>query len=503
MESGSFLSHVWLQPYTLAAPSVVGIWRHQCFSRRHSRDWIETRIATVAILVCWARHSTKPGCRSRSRHLVSAEEPRLLARTEDLALTWKPQGWSDGGRSSDSKDFLAWAKRAIWRNENELFPLLRLGRASCGVSLVAGSSDARDVARQMQAEGLLVMSCALLVAGRPPGLSGAISLEVLRSSRGLRHGQLSLVRARVTSDNSSMGLLKLRALLRELGHPPRGPGGGKAWNSQLTIDGLTLPGLRASVPVEHLEHLQKFMEVDALRLERYHGPVTSKSLFDAHGNGWMIFEGLRLKLRSDVFVPRGESRHLVHAATRVIEQHFVISADLRLLDVTIGVGNGLLPLLKRYPLAEGWGIDINPTAVRLADENAKLNDLADRCSMEVKDLKNWTLSRTVDTGGNLTNLYDLVIANPPYSSSRAERMKSYQRDMDAESSSGSQSILVSIAQLALSALAPSGRLVLQVPREETTIIACIFRLHGEFVLESKTTNTLTLALGEKPVRVLA
>ena len=106
--------------------------------------------------VCWARHSTKPGCRSRSRHLVSAEESRLLARTEDLALTWKPQGWSDGGRSSDSKDFLAWAKRAIWRNENELFPLFRLGRASCGVSLVAGSSDARDVARQMQAEGLLV-----------------------------------------------------------------------------------------------------------------------------------------------------------------------------------------------------------------------------------------------------------------------------------------------------------------------------------------------------------
>ena len=53
MESGSFLSHVWLQPYTLAAPSVVGIWRHQCFSRRHSRDWIETRIATVAILAAW------------------------------------------------------------------------------------------------------------------------------------------------------------------------------------------------------------------------------------------------------------------------------------------------------------------------------------------------------------------------------------------------------------------------------------------------------------------
>ena len=43
---------------------------------------------------------------------------------------------------------------------------------------------------------------------------------------------------------------------------------GQAWNSQVTIDGLALPGLRASVPMEYLEHLQKIMEVDALRLER-------------------------------------------------------------------------------------------------------------------------------------------------------------------------------------------------------------------------------------------
>lgn len=139
--------------------------------------------------VCWARHSTKMGgCRSRSRrarHLVSARsgprQPRLLCRTEELALSWKPQGWSDGGRS-DSKDFLAWAKRAIWRNEkcheHELFPLFRLGRASCGVSLVAGSSDARDVARQMQAEGLLVRdSVGWRRLQRWPNLSGNASFN--------------------------------------------------------------------------------------------------------------------------------------------------------------------------------------------------------------------------------------------------------------------------------------------------------------------------------------
>ena len=93
-----------------------------------------------------------------------------------FGLDLETPGWSDGGRSSDSKDFLAWAKRAIWRNENELFPLFRLGRASCGVSLVAGSSDARDVARQMQAEGLLVRdSVGWRRLQRWPNLSGNAS----------------------------------------------------------------------------------------------------------------------------------------------------------------------------------------------------------------------------------------------------------------------------------------------------------------------------------------
>lgn len=130
---------------------------------------------------------------------------------------------------------------------------------------------------------------------------------------------------------------------------------------------------------------------------RYGGSMTAsdRTLFDVNGDGFTIFEGLSLKLRADVFVPRGESRHLIHAATRsldkvetnnlpfhvlyvceklgqrqtgtnmscfvtaeentgytqpciwgVMEQHFD-HHDLRLLDVTLGVGNGLLPLLKR------------------------------------------------------------------------------------------------------------------------------------------------------------
>eukprot|EP00913_Durusdinium_trenchii_P019146 g17993.t1 len=108
---------------------------------------------------------------------------------------------------------------------------------------------------------------------------------------------------------------------------------------------------------------------------RYRGPVSSTDLFDARGQtGCLITaDGLRLKLRRGVFVPRGESRHSIRAAVRVLDE--LASPDLRLLDVTLGVGNVVLPLLKRYPHARAWGMDINPTAVALARENADGNGL--------------------------------------------------------------------------------------------------------------------------------
>lgn len=51
---------------------------------------------------------------------------------------------------------------------------------------------------------------------------------------------------------------------------------------------------------------------------RYRGPVSSTDLFDARGQtGCLITaDGLRLKLRRGVFVPRGESRHSIRAAVR-------------------------------------------------------------------------------------------------------------------------------------------------------------------------------------------
>ena len=48
--------------------------------------------------------------------------------------------------------------------------------------------------------------------------------------------------------------------------------------------------------------------------------ASDRTLFDVNGDGFMIFEGLSLKLRADVFVPRGESRHLIHAATRSLDK---------------------------------------------------------------------------------------------------------------------------------------------------------------------------------------
>ncbi|CAK9015534.1 Release factor glutamine methyltransferase (RF MTase) (N5-glutamine methyltransferase PrmC) (Protein-(glutamine-N5) MTase PrmC) (Protein-glutamine N-methyltransferase PrmC), partial [Durusdinium trenchii] len=221
---------------------------------------------------------------------------------------------------------------------------------------------------------------------------------------------------------------------------------------------------------------------------RYRGPVSSTDLFDARGQtGCLITaDGLRLKLRRGVFVPRGESRHSIRAAVRVLDE--LASPDLRLLDVTLGVGNVVLPLLKRYPHARAWGMDINPTAVALARENADGNGLGQQVgAFEQQDLKDFKPMQ------GQTSSFHLILANPPYSAEKAERLKNYQEQSE---SGKSGSLLLSVAHLAQAALAPEGRLVLQVPQEETGFIARVLCADGHLVVEDETRNTLTLAVAK-------
>eukprot|EP00439_Symbiodinium_sp_Y106_P019559 s2343_g2.t1 len=426
----------------------------------------------------------------RGRRCFDESRPCLLTsqtEPEAIALAWKPENWSDGGKpkgkeriSLQSSDFLTWARRAWpakWSEEPR--PYYRLGRAS-GMSLLLRKPSSSDLPG-------LVLSCASLVAGAPEeeaclhARREGISLQVLRSSKGLRHGTLSLISASLAGTRPEMALAKLRAMMEKLGHPIRGPGGGKAWNSQITIVGVRCLDLAASVAPP--KRLQEMMDLDAFRLGRYRGDIkTPGQLFDSDGCGAMHFFGMRLKLHKDVFVPRAESRHLVEV---VLELSLFLRPELRILDVTLGVGNALLPLLQRHPTAQGFGIDISSQAVALAKENAKLHNLDTRAVLEVGDLRNLELLSS-SLG---QRPFDVILANPPYVPDSSERLRGYREDLEQ---STSESILASIAKLRR-LLTPQGKLVLQLPTGETQLCAEVLCKFGAFSVEKSTRNTLTLA----------
>lgn len=103
------------------------------------------------------RPGTKLPCRhGESVHGESVDPtvPGFLATRGDFAFAWKPEGWTDRERR-EQPDFLGWVKK-VW-GKVELFPMFTLGRSS-GMSLLATSRKALNVARQMQSEGLVVRS---------------------------------------------------------------------------------------------------------------------------------------------------------------------------------------------------------------------------------------------------------------------------------------------------------------------------------------------------------
>lgn len=79
----------------------------------------------------------------------------------------------------------------------------------------------------------------------------------------------------------------------------------------------------------------------------------------------------------------------------------------RLLDVGTGVGAAALCFARRVPGARVTGLELQPDLVRLARENAALNDMQDRVSIVEGDILE--PPRQLRAGA-----FDHVVANPPY-----------------------------------------------------------------------------------------
>ncbi len=120
----------------------------------------------------------------------------------------------------------------------------------------------------------------------------------------------------------------------------------------------------------------------------------------AYITGQKEFWSLNFKVTPDTLIPRPDSETLIEAVLGEIPDR---SASLRILDLGTGTGCLLLALLSELPNATGLGVDINPRACEIAEENAARIGLTSRVKIKTND---WM------TG--LDGEFDIIISNPPY-----------------------------------------------------------------------------------------
>ena len=107
---------------------------------------------------------------------------------------------------------------------------------------------------------------------------------------------------------------------------------------------------------------------------------------------------MKLKDSEHVYSPREDSKLL----QKVVEDYMKKFKPTRVLDMGTGSGIQAITAKKTYTNAEVFGADINPMAIDLATENAKLN------SVEIKFFVSDLFERFQD------QKFDLIIFNAPY-----------------------------------------------------------------------------------------
>jgi release factor glutamine methyltransferase len=112
------------------------------------------------------------------------------------------------------------------------------------------------------------------------------------------------------------------------------------------------------------------------------------------------FWSLEFRTGRDVLDPRPDSETLVAGVLAAIPDR---KAALRLVDFGTGSGCLLLSLLHELPNATGFGIDISPPALAIAQDNAARLGLSARATF-----------RRGDWGQDSDGSFDILISNPPY-----------------------------------------------------------------------------------------
>ncbi len=139
-------------------------------------------------------------------------------------------------------------------------------------------------------------------------------------------------------------------------------------------------------------------------LHRYREYIKRRANFEPlqYIIGTVEFYGLELIVNPDVLIPRPETELLIE---NILSRH-PKEKILTILDIGCGSGNISISLAVNLPEAQIIATDISEQAIKVASENAKKHNVANRIKIVRHDILK----------DNLNNfpMFDLVVSNPPY-----------------------------------------------------------------------------------------
>lgn len=120
------------------------------------------------------------------------------------------------------------------------------------------------------------------------------------------------------------------------------------------------------------------------------------------------FMSLPFKVNPDVLIPRPETEILVEKVLEFCQSQFSNKLEIHILDIGTGSGCIAISLARYLSNAQITALDISPEALKIARENALLNQVDNRLDFVLFDFLNTEIPR------NWFNKFHVIVSNPPY-----------------------------------------------------------------------------------------
>lgn len=190
-----------------------------------------------------------------------------------------------------------------------------------------------------------------------------------------------------------------------------------------------------------------------------------------HIIGHVDFCGCRIEVSPDVLIPRPETEEMVQW---IISSFKIHHSKFKILDLCTGSGCIAIALKKVFPAADVTAVDVSPTALEIARQNAKNNGVGVR----------FMQADVLDGVDGLNGAYGLIVSNPPYVMEK-ERAQMHPNVLDYDPAlalfvpdDDPLRFYKAIAAIAKEHLATDGLLVVEINEALADETAALFRACG-------------------------